>query len=414
MDHCLPGIEIEFNISPADEQRLDLFRRCLYVGNTKLVTQFQDRFYLQLKGLAMGVADSPDLANLYGWHFEERARISDHPDVAFYGRYIDDCLGLVYASSEQEAVQILEDTIRFDGCVIEWQASSYGAPFLDMFIYRDELNRLQHMPYRKNGNHQERIPWISHHPLDVKRGTFTGEMSRLATLCSLRSHYSDACAGLVALYVKRGYPRALVTSWLRNNIEERWAKRLNDTPPVQTDVLVLKTEFNSAWNYFNAKELGDTILGYWREAILAIERKEFGGKLGLLAPEEGYEMDLRDAAYAKSMFFVRGADQADVKVPDIRRLDILGRRLITSRKRTKNMFDLTSLWKKIVFAKLDEREGEDINPPPDNRIRDYALVEEPIHHQAAPGEGDVSSDEDVIQLHRRSSPVPRTWRYGTM
>ena len=125
-------------------------------------------------------------------------------------------------------------------------------------------------------------------------------------------------------------------------------------------------------------------------------------------------MDLSEASVDKSLFFSRGDGQSDIKVPDIRRLDILNRRLITSRKRTKNMFDLTSLWKKIVFAKLDEREGEDINPPPDNRIRDYALVEEPIHHQAAPGEGDVSSDEDVIQLHRRSSPVPRTWRYGTM
>lgn len=402
---------VNYNLTRADERRLDLFNLCLDVGNTKLVTQFQDTFYLQLKGLAMGVADSPDLANLYGWHFEEQNRILDHPDVAFYGRYIDDCFGLVYASSEQEALKVLEDNVRFDGCVIEWNASRYGAPFLDMFIYQDEFGRIQHMPYRKNGNHQERIPWISHHPLDVKRGTFTGEMSRLATLCSLRSHYSDACAGLVALYVKRGYPRALVSSWLRNNIEERWAKRLNDTPPARNDVLVLKTEFNSAWNYFNAKELGDTILGYWREAILAIERNDFGGKLGLMAPEEGYAMDLRDAAYAKSHWFVRGDGQSDVKVPDIRRLDILQRRLITSRKRTRNMFDLTSLWKKIVFNRLDEREGEDVDPP-ENRIRDIALVAAPVHPQAAPGEGDDSSEEDVLQVHRHSSPVPRTWRYA--
>jgi hypothetical protein len=51
------------------------FRQCLEVGNTQLLTQFQDMFYEQLRGLAMGVADSPDLANLYGAYFEKRAKI---------------------------------------------------------------------------------------------------------------------------------------------------------------------------------------------------------------------------------------------------------------------------------------------------------------------------------------------------
>ncbi|EKM73295.1 hypothetical protein AGABI1DRAFT_135122 [Agaricus bisporus var. burnettii JB137-S8] len=42
----------------------------------------------------MGVASSPDLANLYGvWH-ELRSEILKSPDVAFYGRYIDDVLAL--------------------------------------------------------------------------------------------------------------------------------------------------------------------------------------------------------------------------------------------------------------------------------------------------------------------------------
>jgi len=27
---------------------------------------------------------------------------------------------------------------------------------------------------------------------------------------------------------------------------------------------VLKTSFNTAWNYFNAHELGEEVLGYWR------------------------------------------------------------------------------------------------------------------------------------------------------
>jgi hypothetical protein len=82
-----------------------LFYDALMVGNTKLVTQFQGEYFEQLRGLAMGVSDSPDLANLYGVHFENNAKVLEDAAIPFYGRYIDDCLAIVYASSETEAVE---------------------------------------------------------------------------------------------------------------------------------------------------------------------------------------------------------------------------------------------------------------------------------------------------------------------
>src|ERR1700712_4434802 len=133
-----------------------------------------------------------------------------------------------------------------------------------MTVFRDERGLLQHMPYRKARSHQERIPWISHHPLDVKRGTFIGEMSRLATLCSTHEAYATAIKGLVALYIARGYPPQFVNSWFKSNFTERWNKRLNVHERTPAEVLVLKTEYNTAWNYFNATEFGNTIFGYWR------------------------------------------------------------------------------------------------------------------------------------------------------
>ena len=265
--------------SPINRKIQDLFKRCLYVGNTELVTQFQNKFYLQNNGLAMGVADSPDLANLYGAYFETKNKVLENPAIAFYGRYIDDCLAIVYAESEQEALQKVENIVKFDECVIEWNVSASWQPFLDMALYKDENYKLQHMPYRKAGNHQERVPWISHHPLDVKRGTFIGEMSRLATLSTTLSVYKDAIRGLVALYIRRGYPADLVNSWMRNNIRERWNNRLHiHKSSEHVDVLVLKTEFNLAWNYFNANELSKTIFGYWKTWLSKADKKEFSSE----------------------------------------------------------------------------------------------------------------------------------------
>jgi hypothetical protein len=252
-----------------------LFYDALMVGNTKLVTQFQGEYFEQLRGLAMGVSDSPDLANLYGVHFENNAKVLEDAAIPFYGRYIDDCLAIVYASSETEAVELLKNKIQFDGCVIEWGVSYLSQPFLDMLLYKDVDNSLQWLPYRKARNNQERIPWISAHPYDVKRGTFYGEMSRLAVLSSKHSTYVEALRGLVNLYLHRGYPAQEVQKWLRTSAQERWLKKHTARTRDSTNVLVLKSEYNLAWNYFSARELGDTVIGYWRTWLNKADLRDF-------------------------------------------------------------------------------------------------------------------------------------------
>jgi hypothetical protein len=329
-----------------ETQPLELFKQCLEVGNTQLLTRFQGQIYLQLNGLAMGVADSPDLANLYGAYFEEKARVLDSDNIYYYGRYIDDCLAVVYAESEEQAVNILKDKIKFDGCVIEWDASGSHAPFLDMMLYKDADNTLQHMPYRKTGNHQERIPWISAHPYDVKRGTYLGEMSRLAVLSSKLEHYYSALRDLTRLYIHRGYPEVEVFKWLRANISKRWSSRLDANPKSSlegVDLLVLKTQYNLAWNYFNASQLGDTIFGYWREWLERARAGQFNSEFPAPSDESypGETLRLFDLGETSTLLNPES-------------------RIIISRKRTRNFMDLTNLWKRVVLENLEEQTLDDI------------------------------------------------------
>jgi hypothetical protein len=412
MQHYWEGREDQFD--DANVKRQEIFRRCLIVGNTKLVTQFQKQAYLQLQGLAMGVADSPDLANLYGWEFERAADILNDAKVPLYGRYIDDCLAIVYASSEEEAVNYMSNRIKYDNCTIEWSASEQFQPFLDMCLYIDENHSLQHMPYRKARNHLERIPWISNHPLDVKRGTLIGEMSRMAVLSSSKQTYVVAVKELMALYVKRGYPRDLVEHWVKNNMSKRWENRLNTVKQEKPDVLILKTEFNPVWNYFNASELGETILGYWREWLSRADSWNFNNEFP--APLDNDAHDLLDVMPTALRPFAPSEDIAPVFVPDVRKTSILNRRMITSRKRTKNLFDLTSLWKKIVLEELDARVASPIDGPhAQNAIRDFPLVVDEPAMSVPLGEREVSPEDEDRNIHqRRASPVPTQWRLGRM
>ena len=104
----------------------------------------------------------------------------------------------LYAASEEDALHIVSKVI-ISSCTIEWNCDFQSQAFLDMLIFKDEDNELQHKPFHKASSHQERIPWISHHPLDVKRGTIIGEMSRLAMLSSQVSDYKDSMKSLAAL-----------------------------------------------------------------------------------------------------------------------------------------------------------------------------------------------------------------------
>jgi hypothetical protein len=285
-----------------------------------------------------------------------------------------------------------------------------------MLLYADRHNELQHMPYRKAGNHQERIPWISAHPYDVKRGTFLGEMSRLAVLSSTHEHYLDAMKGLVSLYVHRGYPADEVHKWLYGNLRVRWEKRLlNKQPQTNADTLVLKSEYNLAWNYFNAHEFGQTIFNYWRTWLEKHDARDYS--IDYPAPPKTKETP-------------HGL------VWDLRETNMFNARVLVSRKRTRNFLDLTNLWKKTVLENLErdvlsettravqqyvshaprtldyDVNTQVVGPKPIKRLRE---ANEPAQASSSAVTIDDLQDAETRELHHRS-PSPHTgeaWASGS-
>jgi hypothetical protein len=360
-----------------DDPLWEIFDHALQVGNEDLVLQFNGKYYRQEQGLAMGVADSPDIANLYGTWFEIiQGQAMNKPNVIYYKRYIDDVFAIITADSEQEALDFMRSTINFVGCKIQWEASRTVCPFLDVLVFKDlrDPEKIHFTPYRKQHNHLERIPWISHHPLDVKRGTYLGEMSRLAALCSKYEYYLDAIHSLQGLYRARGYPTGLTSQWTRNNLSNKWENRYN-THAMESEseekatFVVLKSEFNPVLNYFNAKELGDTIVSFWRQSMemwiddkippvyaSASEEDWNLGKHWLLEEMEQGKL------YPESVVTPKGGAAGSRLLPDVTKLNSLMRaRWLVSRRRTRNLFDLTNLWKRMVLSSTDNNLFDDLN-----------------------------------------------------
>lgn len=124
-------------------------REALHWINNDLMFEFQGQFYHQKDGLAMGLACSPDIANLYTCHFED-INPAFHR-LPFYGRYMDDCIAICHGSSEAEVLSKLEQLTFGSALKVVWNISEYHQPFLDMFVFYDDSSRR-----KLNINHIER------------------------------------------------------------------------------------------------------------------------------------------------------------------------------------------------------------------------------------------------------------------
>ncbi|CCO36879.1 hypothetical protein BN14_11026 [Rhizoctonia solani AG-1 IB] len=240
------------------------FEECLDVADSTVIMRFQDDWFAQTDGLSMGVAHAPDMANLYGSYYENKIIPSLGKDILYYGRYIDDVFFVVRAKSADAASKLCTNLI-IDGVKIVWEPPKQYGVFLDVRLWVGD-NSLEFRPHRKNGNHLERVPWISAHPLDVKKGTFMGELSRLATLCSNDVLYYDACTDLRNLYIRRGYPPNLVKSWYHTYAKSFWQDRMRERPPPK-DVQILRLTFNPIWEHVSIPEVQDAVRKQWEKDL---------------------------------------------------------------------------------------------------------------------------------------------------
>ena len=232
-----------------------LSKKLCRIANDRLVFSYTNElgikeYYLQRKGLAMGVACSPDLANLF--LAEHETHMSEQADVLYYGRFIDDMLLVLYANSLEDALKFAKRVLPPpEGMQFKWEGSPNRIVFLDLEIFvnagEDIIN---FRPYRKPLNHFERIHWSSKHPSWMKRGAFIGELSRLATLSSREQFNVAAVADLKRIYYSRGYPDRVINSWLSKNVAMRWEtknKKKEEKEGMTNPLHILKTELNPVW-----------------------------------------------------------------------------------------------------------------------------------------------------------------------
>src|SRR5437660_6345060 len=148
-----------------------------------------------------------------------------------------------------------------------------------------EAGYLSFKPYRKPLNSYERLPFMSAHPLHVKRAAFLGEVSRIAHLCSRYPTYYTEIAHVKDIYLKRGYPPQLLYNWIRQEARNRWDSRYeNKTKAQEGSPFWLKSVYNDVWKHVDLRKVwsameytlnkAETPLGQYDSITLSL--KKFG------------------------------------------------------------------------------------------------------------------------------------------
>ena len=110
---------------------------------------FNSKFYLQIKGCAIGTICTPSYANIFMSEFEENHMyLLIKNKSAIHLRYIDDIF-MVWIISESELGHFMDEiNQKYQSIKFDFKFSKERVKFLDTLIYIDSKNRLQITLYK--------------------------------------------------------------------------------------------------------------------------------------------------------------------------------------------------------------------------------------------------------------------------
>ena len=187
---------------------------------------FQDQFYEQVKGVAMGFPVSPIVAILYMQYFEPKA-LSTAPHLPGFGRG----MWMTHLSSRRKStnrtsyniINSVDPAIQF---TMENNKEDGAIPFLETIVKPEADGNLSITVYRKPTHTDQYFQWDSHHHLSAKFIVIHTLTHRAQIVCSNPEFLHKEIDHLRKTLTQCKYPK-----WALGKVE----KRLNGPSGEVTD-----------------------------------------------------------------------------------------------------------------------------------------------------------------------------------
>ena len=188
-----------------------LLRHCL----EKNVFRFDDKFYRQTLGIAMGNPCAPPIAILFLDRFERQALENLEEKPSFFVRYIDDYAGL-WTHGQQSLIDFvthlnsLHPTLRF---TLEHSGGGSGVPFLDTLVTvasDDNATKIETELFIKPTNSGIILHYKSAHPTATKHNIARNQFRRAIKNSSNSDKEKVSIDKIWRLLVSNGYPKKIL------------------------------------------------------------------------------------------------------------------------------------------------------------------------------------------------------------
>lgn len=228
-----------------DEEVLKL----LEINLTKNDFEFNDEYYLQIKGTAMGKRFAPAYANIFMANWEEEALAKCPKKPLHYLRYLDDIWG-IWTGTREEFDQFIDILNTHDPSIkLKYEVNEQSIDFLDTTVYKGPsfaLNqRLEVKVFFKKTDTHALLYKSSFHPKHTFKGLVKSQLLRFSRICTQEEDFWEAVKILFKALRERGYSR----SFLRQSLKTfRVQKQKN-----QKEIIPIITKFSSVSTDLNNK-----------------------------------------------------------------------------------------------------------------------------------------------------------------
>ena len=230
IDYILDEINVKKKLPELCKR--SIFKKLLLKLTCGNVFMFNDKFYRQSNGCAMGGPLSVIMANIYMTKLEIEVVIPMTPP--FYKRFIDD----IITRRKKDTPDLLLDKMSAYHPKINFTVEQDPCKFLDTKLLIKEDRSYETRVFRK----PSKLPshWFSKTPIRHKRNAITGDLHRSKKISSF---FSEEVEIIHNKYVKAGFPKKFVSSTIDNFINPKPRLDEEDIPLIPTFFFAAPTPF---------------------------------------------------------------------------------------------------------------------------------------------------------------------------
>lgn len=213
-DLGLTAMEAAFSAEPSPIQPyiIKLTKMCLE-SNDFL---FDDRFYLQISGTAMGRTFAPHYADIAMAHWETEALKKCTKLPLLYLRFLDD-ICIIWPHSREEFTTFFNTLNNHHPRIkLKSDIQTNSLEFLDVTIFKGQRFRsegiLDTKVFFKETDSHALLHKTSFHPQHLFRGIVRSQLIRFARICNNLQDFEVACGTLFQVLRHRGYTDRLLRS----------------------------------------------------------------------------------------------------------------------------------------------------------------------------------------------------------